>query len=130
MLSVVEGTVVTGDRRGRELGFPTANVRGEERIPLPPEGVYAGYVTRADGTVYVSAISVGRRETFYDEHGTCLVEAHLLDFDGDLYGERLLVEMSHHVRDQRRFESVEELIAQIRDDVAEVRALTALPRRS
>lgn len=130
MLSIVEGTVVSGDRRGRELGFPTANVLSEEAVALPDEGVYAGYVTRADGTVYLSAISVGRRPTFYDENGQCLVEAHLLDFDGDLYGERLRVEITHHVREQKRFSSVEELIEQIRLDVTEVRSLVFLPRRS
>ncbi|HUY06698.1 MAG TPA: riboflavin kinase [Acidimicrobiales bacterium] len=128
MLSVVEGIVVSGDHRGRELGFPTANVLGDESVPLPDEGVYAGYVTREQGTVYVAAISIGHRPTFYDETGTCLVEAHLLDFDGDLYGERLRVEITEQVRDQRRFETVEELVDQIRRDVARVRLLTALPR--
>ena len=128
MLSVVEGIVVSGDHRGRELGFPTANVLGEESVPLPDEGVYAGYVTREQGTVYVAAISIGRRQTFYDEAGTCLVEAHLLDFDGDLYGERLRVEITGFVRAQCRFESVGELIDQIRSDVDMVRSLTALPR--
>lgn len=127
MLTVVEGIVVPGDRRGRELGFPTANVRSEVPIDLPDEGVYAGYVTRADGTVHVSAISVGRRETFY-EHGVRLVEAHLLDFDGDLYGERLRVEISSLVRAQRRFDSIEELVAQIARDVDAVRALAAASR--
>ncbi len=129
MLSVVEGIVVTGDHRGRELGFPTANVLGDEAVPLPDEGVYAGYVTRADGAVFIAAISIGRRPTFYDETGSCLVEAHLLDFDGDLYGERLRVEITEHVREQRRFASVEELVGQIRDDVEMVRSLAVLPRR-
>lgn len=129
MLNVVEGIVVTGDHRGRELGFPTANILGDESVPLPEEGVYAGYVTRAQGTVYVAAVSIGRRPTFYDETGLCLVEAHLLDFDGDLYGERLRVEITDHVREQRRFESVEELVGQIRSDVEMVRSLTVLPRR-
>src|SRR5487761_2173776 len=128
MLSLVEGIVVTGDHRGRELGFPTANVLGDRSELLLAEGVYAGYVTREQGMVYIAAISIGRRPTFYDETGLCLVEAHLLDFDGDLYGERLRVEITDHVRDQCRFESVEELVDQIRSDVAMVRSLTALPR--
>ena len=127
MRHVVNGTVVEGDRRGRELGFPTANVLGDSSEELPDEGVYAGYVTRADGMVYVSAISIGRRETFY-ERGLCLVEAHLLDFDGDLYGERLTVEITHPVRPQRRFLSVDELVQQIGRDVADVRALAVMPR--
>lgn len=128
MITVVEGIVVPGDHRGRELGFPTANVLTGDATPSPDEGVYAGYVTRADGTVYISAISIGRRPTFYDEKGQYLVEAHLLDFDGDLYGERLRVEITHHVRAQKKFDSVEHLVDQIRQDVADVRALASLPR--
>ena len=127
MNSIVEGIVVTGDHRGRELGFPTANVLADESS-LPPEGVYAGYVTRADGTLYASAISVGRRPTFYANDGVCLVEAHLLDFDGDLYGEHIRVEITDHVRDQVRFSSVDELISQIERDVEDVRSRVLLPR--
>jgi riboflavin kinase/FMN adenylyltransferase len=128
MITVVEGTVVSGDHRGRELGFPTANVLTDEAKPSPDEGVYAGYVTREDGSVYVSAISIGHRPTFYDENGIFLVEAHLLDFDGDLYGERLRVEITQRVREQRKFDSVDELVDQIRRDVADVRSLALLPR--
>ena len=119
--SVVKGLVVHGDQRGRVLGYPTANVLPEEPVPLPDEGVYAGWVERADGSVYASAISVGRRPTFYAPDGICLVEAYLLDFDGDLYGEVLRVEIVSRVRGQERFDSVEALIDQIRDDVAQVR---------
>jgi len=126
MKSLVEGTVVSGDHRGHELGFPTANVLTDET--LPPEGVYAGYVTRADGTVYLSAISIGRRPTFYADDGMCLVEAHLLDFDGDLYGEHLIVEIVDLVREQERFDSVDELMIQIQHDVETVRDHVCLPR--
>ena len=130
MNSSVEGIVVSGDHRGRELGFPTANLLADASSLLPAEGVYAGYVTRADGSVYASAISVGRRPTFYAHDGVFLVEAHLLDFDGDLYGEHIRVEITEHVRDQVRFNSVDELVIQIRLDVEVVRARAVLPRVS
>jgi FAD synthase len=119
---VVEGVVVVGDRRGRELGFPTANVLTDDGTDLPIDAVYAGYVERADHTVYLSAISLGRRPTYY-EAGARLLEAHLLDFDGDLYGEVLKVTIVTEVRGQTRFSSSEELITQIRADVASVRSV-------
>lgn len=118
----IEGIVVVGDRRGRRLGFPTANLVLADDEVLPPDGVYAGYVERADHTVHLAAISLGRRPTYY-EAGTRLLEAHLLDFDGDLYGERLKVRVVETLRGQLRFSSSDELVAQIRTDVARVRAL-------
>ncbi|MCU1490843.1 MAG: riboflavin biosynthesis protein [Acidimicrobiaceae bacterium] len=124
MTDVVVGVVVSGDRRGRTLGFPTANVESEGPVELPDDGVYAGRFRRADGSVHTAAISIGRRPTYY-EAGIRLVEAHLLDFDGDLYGERVQVEVGPRVRGQLRFSSSEELIAQIERDVAAVRSLAA-----
>jgi len=121
---VVEGIVVQGDHRGRELGFPTANVLSEDE--LPPDGVYAGYVQRADGSLYLSAVSVGHRATFYGEGAPRLAEAYLLDFDGDLYGERIQVTIAELIRTQRRFSGRDELVAQIRADVAAVRELLEL----
>ena len=118
----LEGVVVNGDHRGRLLGFPTANIILGEQVALPPDGVYAGYAEREDRTVYLSAISLGRRPTYY-EAGTRLLEAHLLDFDGDLYGERLRVTIVEQIRGQLRFSSSDELVDQIRSDVARVRAL-------
>ena len=126
----VRGPVVRGDGRGGpELGFPTANVAVDDDIALPADGIYAGYFTRADGSVHRSAISVGRRPTFY-EPGTApvLVEAYLLDFDGDLYGEAARVSFVEHLRAEQRFESVEALIAQMKADVeATERVLADLP---
>jgi riboflavin kinase/FMN adenylyltransferase len=119
---IVEGVVVEGDHRGRELGFPTANLMPREDEVCPEDGVYAGHVIRADGTRHVSAISVGRRPTYYDEEGRLVVEAHLLDFDGDLYGERLIVQIDEFIRPQLRCNSVAELRQRIADDVAAVRA--------
>ena len=105
-------------RGGPELGFPTANVAVPEEILLPADGVYAGHFVRADGTVHQAAISVGRRPTFY-EPGTApvLVEAYLLHFEGDLYGEASRVSFAHHLRAEKRFESIEALVAQMRADV-------------
>jgi riboflavin kinase/FMN adenylyltransferase len=125
---VIEGIVVEGDHRGRELGFPTANLEPTDESGCPGDGVYAGYVVRADGTRYVAAVSVGRRPTYYDDKGRLVVEAHLLDFDGDLYGERLIVGIEEFIRGQLRFTAVDELRRKIADDVAAVRALKMTPR--
>ncbi len=119
-MSVVEGIVVVGDRRGRQLGFPTANV--ETRAELAEDGVYAGRFERADGSVHLAAVSIGRRPTYYAE-GVRLLEAYLLDFDGDLYGEHVRVEVGPRVRLQEAFSSSEALIAQIEEDVARIRRL-------
>jgi riboflavin kinase / FMN adenylyltransferase len=116
----VRGPVVRGDGRGgAELGFPTANLSLPDDIALPADGVYAGHYRRPDGTVHRAAINVGRRPTFY-EAGTApvLVEGYLLHFDGDLYGEPARVSFAHRLRDEQRFDSVEELVAQMREDVA------------
>jgi FAD synthase len=119
---IVEGIVVEGDHRGREIGFPTANLEPGDGRGCPEDGVYAGYVVRAAGTRHISAISVGRRPTYYDDEGRLVVEAHLLDFDDDLYGERLVVHIGQFIRGQLRFDSVEDLRAKIAEDVAAVRA--------
>jgi riboflavin kinase/FMN adenylyltransferase len=116
----VRGPVVHGDGRGGpQLGFPTANLQIAGDIALPADGIYAGYFTRADGTVHQAAISVGRRPTFY-QPGTAsvLVEAYLLHFDGDLYGEAGRVSFVRRLRDERQFDSVDALIAQMHQDVA------------
>jgi riboflavin kinase / FMN adenylyltransferase len=116
----VRGLVVHGDGRGGpELGFPTANLAVADDIALPADAVYAGHYRRPDGSVHRAAISVGRRPTFY-EPGTApvLVEAYLLHFDDDLYGERARVSFSHRLRDEQRFDSVDALVAQMRADVA------------
>jgi riboflavin kinase / FMN adenylyltransferase len=119
----VRGVVVEGDKRGRLLGFPTANVAVNESILLPADGVYAGWYVRPDGHSSLAAICVGTRPTFYDDHGKLLVEAHLLDFDGDLYGERARVQFAHWMRDNRKMPSIDALIGQLSADVAQVREL-------
>jgi len=122
--TTVEGIVVRGDGRGRQLGFPTANVDPLVTPDLPDDGVFAGWIELQGGDVHVAAISVGRRPTYYED-GALLIEAHLLDFDGDLYGQRVVVEIGERVRGQARFASVDELIHQIAADVEDVRAAVA-----
>jgi riboflavin kinase/FMN adenylyltransferase len=125
----VRGPVEHGDGRGRELGFPTANVSVPERICLPADGVYAGRFSVADGVERVAALSIGRRPTFYAEHGMLLLEAHVLDFDGDLYGQPARVKFAHRLRGQERFDDVEALIAQMHADVALTRRLSGIENR-
>ena len=110
----VEGTVVRGDGRGRELGFPTANLDVPEGLLVPPDGVYAGSTRDRR-----AAVSIGTNPHF--DGSERRVEAHLLDFDGDLYGERLVVELWAPIREQRRFDSLDELVAAIGDDVDRTR---------
>ncbi len=119
----VRGLVSRGDRRGRELGFPTANVAVPGDILLPADGIYAGWFTRVDGTVHPAAISLGRRPTFYEQAHASLLEAHLLDFDDDLYDEHVRVRFIARLRGEERFDSVEALIIQMTEDCAEARLL-------
>jgi riboflavin kinase/FMN adenylyltransferase len=123
----VRGNVEHGDARGRELGFPTANVAVPENICLPADGVYAGTFSGADGVARAAAISVGRRPTFYADAGLHLCEAYILDFDGDLYDQRARVAFAHHLRGQVGFDSVDDLVAQMHRDVARVRELQTGP---
>lgn len=115
------GQVVAGDKLGRQLGFPTANL-DVTGLVLPPNGVYAGYATVGGGTFRV-ALNLGRRPTVASGRPELRVEAHLLDFDGDLYGTELEVQLGVKLRDEQRFESVSALRDQIVRDVAAVRAL-------
>ena len=122
----VRGVVAHGDRRGgAELGFPTANVAVPAEICLPATGIYAGWYERPDGSRWPTAISVGRRPTFYGSDGELLVEALLLDFSDDLYGEAARVSFVSHLRDEVAFDSVDQLIAQMGRDVAEARVRLA-----
>ena len=110
----VEGTVVRGDGRGRELGFPTANLDVPKDLLVPPDGVYAGAARDRR-----AAVSIGTNPHFDGVERR--VEAHLLDFDGDLYGQRLVVEIWSLLREQHRFGSLEELVAAIDADVDQTR---------
>jgi riboflavin kinase/FMN adenylyltransferase len=115
----VEGVVVRGDRRGRELGFPTANLLTSAHTAVPADGVYAAWLVRGRGERLPAAVSIGSNPTFSGQERR--VEAHVLDFDGDLYGERLALDFVVRLREQRRYSDVEPLVAQIREDVAQTR---------
>jgi riboflavin kinase / FMN adenylyltransferase len=117
----IAGEVVTGARRGQQIGFPTANIANVKTL-LPADGVYAG-IAVADGRKFASAINLGPNPTFGENARK--VEVHLLDFAGDLYGRSLAVDLLERVRDVRKFAGREELIEQIGKDVAAVRAITA-----
>jgi riboflavin kinase/FMN adenylyltransferase len=120
----VRGVVEPGDQRGRELGFPTANLALPPEIQLPGDGIYAGWFVRADGTEVATAMSLGHRPTFYDRPaGTPLLECHLLDFSGDLYGEAVAVRFVERLRGEERFASVDALVEQMRLDVDQTRKL-------
>jgi riboflavin kinase/FMN adenylyltransferase len=122
----VRGVVARGDQRGRLLGFPTANVSLDSAIALPADGVYAGWYLRPDGVRRPAAISLGRRPTFYVDQKLSLLEAYVLDFDGDLYDESGWVEFVAHLRSQARFESAHGLKEQMGRDVATTRRVLGL----
>ena len=128
-LPEIHGVVEHGDHRGRTIGFPTANVAVAGDILLPIDGVYAGWYLRpgdADQTeAHAAAINIGRRPTFYEESGLLLVEAHLVDFDGDLYGEQARVRIAARLRGEVRFDSIDALKQQLRIDVEHTREICA-----
>jgi riboflavin kinase / FMN adenylyltransferase len=116
---MVEGEVVKGDQRGRELGFPTANLVPDDRLAIPGHGVYAAF---ANGVP--AAVNVGVRPTFESGRGV-LIETYLIDRDEDLYGQNLRVAFVERLRGEKRYPSVEELIAQMRRDVEDARQVCA-----
>jgi len=115
----LSGVVVRGDARGRELGYPTANLALPSGIAVPADGVYAGWLVRADGSRWPAAISVGTNPTFDGVERR--VEAYALDVEFDLYDERITIEFAERLRGMEKFDSVEDLVAQMADDVGAVR---------
>ena len=120
----VRGVVVHGDQRGRTIGFPTANIEVPNAICTPADGVYAGVLTRNDGTKNHCAINLGRRPTFYEHADHSMLEAHLLDFSGDLYGEKVKLTFTHFLRGERKFENIDALKMQLKLDVEQTRAVS------
>jgi len=117
----IEGTIVRGAGRGRKLGFATANVDAAPRTAVPATGIYAGW-GHLDGRRHAAAISVGYNPTFSDARDRVRIEAHMLDFDRDVYGQHLRVEFARRLRGEERYGSVEELVEQVHRDIAAVRA--------
>ena len=120
----VDGIVVRGDQRGKGLGFPTANLQASKRVAVPAKGIYAGSFHLPDGRAHHCVTSVGYNPTFGGQE--LRVEAHLLDFDEDLYGVEGGVDFQHRLRDEEKFSSVEDLVAQIDADAAEARRLLGM----
>jgi riboflavin kinase/FMN adenylyltransferase len=116
---MVEGTVVKGDQRGRELGFPTANLVPDDRLAIPGHGVYAAF---ANGVP--AAVNVGVRPTFESGRGV-LIETYLIDYDEDLYGKTLRVAFIERLRGERAYHEVDELVAQMHRDVDDARRICA-----
>lgn len=121
----ITGTVVRGDQRGRTIGYPTANVLPSDARKLVPRlGVYAVRVTLDDGAEAGGMMNIGRRPTF-ETDGTRTIEVHLFDTDQDLYGRRLAVDVVERLRDERRFEGVDALVAQLGHDEGAARTVLA-----
>jgi riboflavin kinase/FMN adenylyltransferase len=123
----IDGLVIHGDHRGHALGFPTANLSVDQLAAVPADGVYAGRVvlldkwgqTSGSGAVGAAAVSVGSNPTFRGRERS--VEAHILDFDDDLYGRRVGFEFTRRLRGMIRFDDADVLVRQMKLDVAQVR---------
>ena len=115
----LDGVVVRGDRRGHELGFPTANLLTSTHAAVPADGVYAAWLVRDRDEPRMAAVSIGTNPTFSGLERR--VEAYVLDFDGDLYGERLSLDFVAHLREMRKYSAIEPLITQIAQDVERTR---------
>ena len=115
----VRGVVTPGDRRGRTIGFPTANLPTTIDLQVPSDGVYAAWYIRDDGAQYPAAVNIGKRPTFYEDADRSLIEAHLIGFRGDLYGETAKVRFVRRLRGERKFDGIEALKEQLVKDVAD-----------
>jgi riboflavin kinase/FMN adenylyltransferase len=118
---LVDGIVARGDARGKQLGFPTANLQVSRRVAVPARGVYAGRFHLPDGTAPVAATNVGVNPTFGGQE--LRIESYLLDWDGDLYGTSVSVDFRHRLRDEEKFGDVDSLVAAMHADVERTRAL-------
>ena len=115
------GVVTAGDGRGRSIGFPTANLQVSEFEDLP-RGVFAGWASWEQKKRCTAVVNIGQRPTFSADGGIT-VEVHVLDFAGDLYGKTVTVQLGERLRDEQRFGSTEELIAQIAKDIQRTRTI-------
>ena len=121
----LRGTVVEGDQRGRTIGFPTANVAVRPEMAMPADAVYAAWYRRPDGIRRAAAVNVGKRPTFYQDADHSLVEAHVIDFSGELYGEEGRIQFVELLRSEQRFDGIDALRAQLELDVERARLILA-----
>ncbi|WP_407307826.1 bifunctional riboflavin kinase/FAD synthetase [Desulfosporosinus sp. SB140] len=121
----LSGPVVHGEERGRLLGYPTANILPQEDVLIPKRGVYAVW-SNIDNTCVLGMMNIGMKPTFHDMYGTS-IEVHFFEFTGDLYGRELTIHMEERLRDERKFNDVNELLLQLKTD--KVRAETLLKTR-
>jgi len=122
---VIQGTVISGERRGSSIGFPTANLEFDPELNIPATGVYAGMVLSGDN-YYKAVINIGTKPTFHEEF-PLTVEVHIIDFNQNIYGKRLQISFLHKLRDQKKFNSLEELRNQIAADRDEAARVTKGP---
>lgn len=113
----VRSIVSPGDRRGRTIGFPTANLPMDSQYQVPVDGVYAAYYERPDGTIHPAAVNIGRRPTFYEFAERSLIEAHLIGFRGDLYDESAKLRFIKRLRGERKFDGIDSLRTQLAIDI-------------
>ena len=113
----MRGSVVAGDKRGRTIGFPTANVAVRPEMAMPADAVYAAWYVRPDGVRRPAAVNVGKRPTFYQDAEHSLVEAHLIGYEADLYGELGRVQFVELIRSEQRFDGIDALQAQLEIDI-------------
>ena len=119
----IEGVVVEGDQRGRQIGFPTANISIPESILLPQDGVYACWYRCGDGSKHMAAVNIGHRPTFETGENKSVLEAHLIGFNGDIYGESGRVEFVDFLREERQFDGIDSLKQQLESDIRTVEEL-------
>ncbi len=123
----MRGPVVEGDRRGREIGFPTANIAVPTRMLMPADGIYAGRLSTPNAGRLAAAVYVGHRPTFYGSEAATVLEVHCLDWSGDLYGQQVGVTFEHRIRGDATFDSVDALAAQLRQDCHDAAGVLAGP---
>ena len=118
----MSGKVVPGDQRGRTIGFPTANIEFDEKMALPSDGVYAATYLGKGGVRKIAAVNIGKRPTFSNGVKS-IVEAHLLDFEGDLYGDDATLTFYKRIRSERKFSGLEEFQLQLGIDLTQIKEL-------
>lgn len=122
---ILSGQVIKGEQRGRTIGFPTANLSVDQELTIPANGVYAALASIGSLTVK-AVVNIGRKPTFHEEFPTT-VEAHLIDFDHDIYGQEMRLTFFKKIRDERKFNSIEDLTEQIKKDRDEAARIVYIP---